>query len=256
MREFPWANWNGQQMPLGEVRVSVLDRAFLFGDAVYEAMRLYSGRLFLESRHLQRLKRSLSVVRIDCDVDRLARRLHETLDVADVQEGFVYIQVTRGEAPRAHRFPDPPVSPNELISITPLDEGSVRSLAGTGRLSRDDARSPVATVRRQIGQPARQLPGGPGSRRSGNGRGDPRGGGRNGHGRLAYQLLRRPRRTDPDGPPWKRTSFRESLAACSVNWPSVPVFRFTRSRSRRRPCRKWTSCFSRERRRPSCLSRG
>lgn len=121
MSELPWANWNGEQMPLGEVRVSVLDRGFLFGDAIYEVIRIYSGRLFLEPRHLQRLRRSLGEVRIRCDVDRLVGRMHQTLAQSGVQEGMVYIQVTRGEAPRTHRFPDPPVPPNELISIIPFE---------------------------------------------------------------------------------------------------------------------------------------
>lgn len=117
----PWANWNGEQMPLVDVRVSVLDRAFLFGDAIYEVLRIYRGRPFLEPRHFARLQRSLDKIAISCDVDRLNERMHETLDRANVQEGMVYIQVTRGEAPRSHRYPDPPATPNELIAISPFE---------------------------------------------------------------------------------------------------------------------------------------
>lgn len=120
--ELPWANWNGEQMPLANVRVSVLDRAFLFGDAIYEVLRIYQGRPFLESRHFERLRRSLEKLAISCDVERVRRRMHETLRHASVQEGMVYIQITRGEAPRSHRFPDPPVTPNELVAIIPFDE--------------------------------------------------------------------------------------------------------------------------------------
>jgi len=118
----PWANWNGEQMPLADVRVSVLDRAFLFGDAIYEVLRIYQGRAFLESRHFGRLTRSLQKLAITCDVSRIRQRMHETLQKASVPEGMAYIQITRGEAPRTHRFPDPPVQPNELIAVIPFDE--------------------------------------------------------------------------------------------------------------------------------------
>lgn len=120
--ELPWANWNGEQMPLADVRVSVLDRGFVFGDAVYEVLRIYNGRPFLEPRHFDRLRRSLDKVAIRCDVDRLQQRMHETLARARVDDGMAYMQVTRGEAPRTHRFPDPPVQPNELIAISAFAE--------------------------------------------------------------------------------------------------------------------------------------
>lgn len=109
-------------MPLDEVRVSVLDRAFLFGDAVYEVLRVYRGRPFLEQEHLDRLRRSLKEVAIHSDVDRIAARMHETLHNSGAQEGLIYIQVTRGEAPRTHRFPDDGTRPNELIYVQSFGE--------------------------------------------------------------------------------------------------------------------------------------
>jgi D-alanine transaminase len=107
-------------MPLDQVRVSVLDRAFLFGDAVYEALRVYRGRLWLCREHMERLARSLAEIRIACDIDRLERRMLETRAHSAVAEGLIYIQVTRGEAPRSHRFPNPPAVPNELIYVADL----------------------------------------------------------------------------------------------------------------------------------------
>ena len=108
-------------MPLDDVRVSVLDRAFMFGDAVYEVIRVYSGRAFLRGPHMDRLRRSLKEIHIDADVARIDARMGDTLARSGVAEGMVYIQVTRGAAPRRHQFPDPPVPPNELIYIEPLD---------------------------------------------------------------------------------------------------------------------------------------
>ena len=61
------ANVNGTLMPLDEVRISALDRGFLFGDAIYEVLRVYGGRPWLLDEHLQRLRRSLESIRLTED---------------------------------------------------------------------------------------------------------------------------------------------------------------------------------------------
>ncbi len=100
------ANVNGQTMPLEAVRISALDRGFLFGDAIYEVLRVYSGKPWLEEGHFERLARSLHEVRIEgIDLERLRRRMRETLRASGLQEATIYIQVTRGSAPRSHLFP-------------------------------------------------------------------------------------------------------------------------------------------------------
>src|SRR5437879_4401842 len=100
------ANVHGELMPLDQVKVSVLDRGFLFGDAVYEVLRVYKGRPFLEQEHFERLARSLASIHIEgVDVDRLRRRMHETIRAGGFGEATVYLQVTRGAAPRKHAFP-------------------------------------------------------------------------------------------------------------------------------------------------------
>src|SRR5437660_8191540 len=102
----PLANINGEQMPLSEAKVSALDRGFLFGDAVYEVLRVYGGKPWLEDEHFRRFERSLASVRIGgVDVARLRRRMHDTLRAGGFREALVYLQVTRGAAPRAHSFP-------------------------------------------------------------------------------------------------------------------------------------------------------
>ena len=118
----PLANWNGEEMLLEHVRVPALDRGFLFGDAVYEVLRVYRGQAFLESAHLDRLRRNLSEISIACDVDRLAGRMRNTLRHAEVHEGLIYIQVTRGTAPRTHRFPEGDCPPNELIYVEGFED--------------------------------------------------------------------------------------------------------------------------------------
>jgi D-alanine transaminase len=101
------ANLNGETLPLAEVKIPALDRGFLFGDAVYEVLRVYQGRPWLCDEHFRRLARSLEAIRIPgVDCERLRRRMVETIAAGPFLEATAYIQVTRGAAPRrAHPFP-------------------------------------------------------------------------------------------------------------------------------------------------------
>src|SRR5947209_1807511 len=102
----PLANLNGEAMPLAEAKISALDRGFLFGDAIYEVLRIYEGRPWLEEDHWRRLERSLTAIRIaGVDLGRLRRRMHETIAAGPFRDAVVYIQITRGAAPRTHPFP-------------------------------------------------------------------------------------------------------------------------------------------------------
>jgi D-alanine transaminase len=115
---------NGEVMPVEQARVPVWDRAFLFGDSVYEVFRMYRGRCWLEDEHLARLRRSLKELDfVPHDLDRMLRRMDATIEASGIREGTVYIQITRGVAPRSHPFPDPPVAPTELIIVRPYDDG-------------------------------------------------------------------------------------------------------------------------------------
>ena len=127
-----WANWNGLEMPLADVRVSVLDRAYMFGDGIYEVFRVYHGRMFLDRPHFDRLNNSLSQLRIVTDVVRLEQRVHDTLAHSGVKEGQVYLQVSRGEAPRSHPFPNPAVAPNELIFVREYDSDPYAAARASG----------------------------------------------------------------------------------------------------------------------------
>jgi D-alanine transaminase len=134
---------NGELMPVAEAQVPVWDRGFLFGDAVYEVIRLYSGRCWLEEEHLARLRRSLREMAFaPIDFDRLTSRVHRTIAASGVQEGTVYIHITRGVAPRHHAFPDPPVPPTELIVVRTYDDAPVARLRdhGVAAISRPDLR--------------------------------------------------------------------------------------------------------------------
>lgn len=112
------ANVNGKQMPLSEVTVPALDRGFLFGDAVYEVLRIYQGRPFLLNEHIHRLGYSLAAIRIGgVDLERIRQRVLQTIAAGKFQEALAYIQVTRGAGPiRSHSFPAQAV-PFELVYV-------------------------------------------------------------------------------------------------------------------------------------------
>lgn len=98
---------NGRFIPISQATVSVLDRGFVFGDGVYDVIPVYQRRMFRAKQHLARLARSLQETQIENaysneDWLRIIERLIEEFGVADQ---LVYLQVTRGVAPRAHAFP-------------------------------------------------------------------------------------------------------------------------------------------------------
>lgn len=118
----PLANIDGQIMPLDEVRVSAQDRGFLFGDAIYEVLRLYQGHPWLEKEHFERLRNSLAAIRIaGVDVERLALRMRETIAAGGFTEAMVYMQITRGSAPRRHAFPAG-AAPLEFLFVQDYDD--------------------------------------------------------------------------------------------------------------------------------------
>ncbi|MDR3620319.1 MAG: aminotransferase class IV [Paludisphaera borealis] len=124
---------NGELTAVEQAKVSVLDRGFLFGDSVYEVCRIYNGRCWLETQHRARLKRSLKELDFPpYDVDRLLERIYRTIRAGFIKEGLVYVQVTRGVAPRTHAFPDPPVDPTEVIIVRPYDDAPTAARRATG----------------------------------------------------------------------------------------------------------------------------
>lgn len=100
--------WNDEFRQEADVRVSIRDRGYYFGDGVYEVFRIYSGILFEKEAHLSRLMRSASHIRLKlpCPVGELERRLERLVELSGVTDGTLYMQITRGEAPRSHPFPE------------------------------------------------------------------------------------------------------------------------------------------------------
>jgi D-alanine transaminase len=95
---------NGQLLPLNQAKVSVLDRGFIFGDGVYEVIPVYGRRLFRFDEHMARLARSLDKLRIvnPHSRDEWLRHARTLVAAVPADDQLVYIEVTRGVAPRDH----------------------------------------------------------------------------------------------------------------------------------------------------------
>ena len=116
---------NGEYTPISQAKVSVLDRGFIFGDGIYEVVPVYGRRLFRFDEHMARMNRSLSKLRIDNPHSRddwLARCRKLVASVGDAtgtDDLLVYIQVTRGVAPRDHVMP-PGLVPTVFMMVNPM----------------------------------------------------------------------------------------------------------------------------------------
>jgi D-alanine transaminase len=110
----PIVYFNGEYLSQNEARVSPEDRAFVFGDGIYEVIRSYDGSLFALDAHLARMRRGVCELAINgVDVDQMGDVAAELIARNGLSAGdaTVYMQVTRGAAPRTHFFPDPAVPP-------------------------------------------------------------------------------------------------------------------------------------------------
>lgn len=115
---------NGEFVRLGDAKVSVLDRGFIFGDGVYDVVPVYNGKPFRMDGHLARLERSLKSIGIDTGMRRVQwEALVREMLARNSLPGncLVYIQVTRGVARRDHAFPDVSrVAPTIFCMVTPF----------------------------------------------------------------------------------------------------------------------------------------
>jgi D-alanine transaminase len=101
---------NGRYVPHREASVHVEDRGYQFADGVYEVIAVADGRLIDAGPHLERLERSLRELRIAPPMARkpLEQVMREVIRRNGVDNGIIYIQMSRGVAPRDHAFPAKP----------------------------------------------------------------------------------------------------------------------------------------------------
>jgi D-alanine transaminase len=125
---------NGRFVPHGEAVVHIEDRGYQFADAVYEVWAVRGGRLTDAEGHFARLARSLGELRIREPMSRKALEiiLRETVRRNRVAEGLIYLQVSRGVAPRDHPFPKPEPVPAVVVTAKSIDPALAESKAGKG----------------------------------------------------------------------------------------------------------------------------
>jgi len=109
---------NGDFVAEADAKISVLDRGFLFADAVYEVSSIIDGKLIDNKAHLARLARSLGELNMapPATDDAIVKAQHKLVELNGVEEGLLYLQVSRGEADRDFAFPANPVS--SLVMFT------------------------------------------------------------------------------------------------------------------------------------------
>ena len=112
---------NGKFLPIDEARVPVLDRGFIFGDGVYEVIPAYARQPFELDGHLERLEASMAGIGLTNPHSRAewAKLVSEVIAKNEPQNQAVYLQVTRGVAPRDHPFPKG-VAPTVFMMAGPL----------------------------------------------------------------------------------------------------------------------------------------
>jgi D-alanine transaminase len=137
-------NLNGEFLPRERATVSVDDRGFIFGDGIYEVTRVVNGRLFEADRHMRRLEYGLRGIGIDARmtaeqiIDAHYRLIQE--NGLTNGEGTVYLQITRGAAPRTHYFPPASTPATVFMSTSPFTPNHAQREQGASAVTYPDIR--------------------------------------------------------------------------------------------------------------------
>jgi D-alanine transaminase len=109
---------NGRYLPHGSAAVHIEDRGYQFADGVYEVVTIIGGRMIDEGPHLDRLERSLREIEIAMPMSRAVLRMvmRELVRRNRVQDGLLYMQITRGVSPRDHKYPAASVAPAVVMT--------------------------------------------------------------------------------------------------------------------------------------------
>ncbi len=112
-----------------DAKISVFDRGFLFGDGIYEVMVQIDGKMFLGKEHLDRLEECLRKIDISFNVESIDNKISDLLKASKLtnKDCLVYIQVTRGTAPRKHAFPEN-IEPTFMMYAVPISLPEVNEI--------------------------------------------------------------------------------------------------------------------------------
>ena len=135
---------NGEYLPRERATLSVDDRGFIFGDGIYEVTRVVNGRLFEADRHMRRLQYGLRGIGIepglttDQIIDIHNRLIQENGLTSG--EGTVYLQITRGAAPRTHYFPPASTPATVFLSTSTFTPNHAQREQGASAVTYPDIR--------------------------------------------------------------------------------------------------------------------
>ena len=103
--------WNDQFVQEEDVKIGFEDRGYQFGDGIYEVIKIYNGDMFTATEHIDRLYASADKIQlvIPYTKDVMHKMLHDLIEMNELQDGQIYLQITRGTSMRQHNFPVPAV---------------------------------------------------------------------------------------------------------------------------------------------------
>jgi D-alanine transaminase len=133
---------NGEIIKRSEAKVDVEDRGYQFGDGVYEVIRVYNGRIFTVKEHLRRFKKSMDFISISLPLttEQLKEMLEELIVKNKLKDGMIYMQVTRGVAPRNHAFPSQSIAPTLVAYTKEIERPVVCLQTGVKTILTEDIR--------------------------------------------------------------------------------------------------------------------
>ena len=164
---------NGKIVSAEDAKISVFDRGFLFGDGIYEVMVQLENGIFYKKAHLDRLQDNLNKIGVSFNIKTIDDALEPLLEASDLTDKccLIYMQVTRGVAPRKHSYPKdvpasvmmyalpytlPPINPKHMKAILEPDfrwhRCDIKSISLLGNImaneaAMDDAADEAALVR-------------------------------------------------------------------------------------------------------------
>ncbi|MCQ6275169.1 D-amino-acid transaminase [Bacillus sp. V3B] len=132
---------NGKYIPLDELAIPIDERGHQFGDGIYEVIRVYNRKAFMLDEHLERLITSAKAIKLPIERDASDFRLliNEAVEKSGLSECTIYLQITRGFAPRKHLFPGVPISISMTVKPASLLQQSLRE-NGVSAIVHEDER--------------------------------------------------------------------------------------------------------------------
>jgi D-alanine transaminase len=111
---------NGNILPIDQAMVPIEDRGYQFGDAVYEYIASYGGKLFFLEEHLDRLERSMAELSFPpVSRDKIRQAIVDLFERSGIERAGLYLQISRGVAPRNHPIPDA-CRPQVVMTVRPV----------------------------------------------------------------------------------------------------------------------------------------